>query len=78
VITGPQVFTPFSITFTVTSTLPFAPPGSYTLSDASFIDSGGRTTGCPAIGFTVADGKTTTVTFTITNDVCKVTASAPT
>jgi hypothetical protein len=77
IITGPQVFTPFTLTFAITSVLPFVPPGSYLLSDASFVDTVGGTTGCPAIGFNVATGLTTTVTFDITNDVCRLTVQGP-
>jgi hypothetical protein len=77
VIRGPKPFAPFPITFTTTSRLPFMPPGSYQLSDASFINSAGITTGCPGVGFTVATALTTTVTFSITRNVCSVTVSGP-
>jgi hypothetical protein len=76
-ISGPESFTAFSISFGRTSILPHAAPGSYTLSDASFTDSTGGTTGCPGAGFTVASGRTTTVTFAITNDVCTIAIAGP-
>ena len=78
IITGPIVFTPFTLTFTVTSRFPSMPPGSYKLIDGSFTNSAGNTTGCPPVDFTVATAKTTTVTITITNDVCSVKAGSPT
>lgn len=40
-------------------------------------NSTGGTTGCPTAGFTVATGKTTTVTFVVTNDVCTITVAGP-
>jgi hypothetical protein len=77
VITGPRPFAPFSITFTITSRLPFMPPGSYRLSDASVINSAGNTSGCPAVGFTVATAQTTTVTFSVTRNVCSIVVTGP-
>lgn len=76
-ISGPEPFAAFTISFGVTSILPSAPPGNYTVSDVSFTNSTGGTTGCPAAGFPVATGKTTTVTFAITNDACTITVSGP-
>jgi hypothetical protein len=74
---GPLVLAPFTLTFGVTSILPFVPPGAYVLTGATFQDSGNVTQGCPEVRFTVATGQTTTVTFTITNDVCAVTVAGP-
>jgi hypothetical protein len=76
-VTGPLTLAPFSMSFGSPNTLPFAPPGAYTVSGATFGSSTGDTVGCPTAGFTVATGLTTTVTFTITNDVCRVSVSGP-
>jgi hypothetical protein len=78
IITGPMAFTPFTLSFTVASRFPFLPPGGYKLIDGSFTNSAGATTGCPPVSFTVATAKTTTVTFSITNDVCNVKVGSPT
>ena len=76
-VSGPLTLAPFSMSFGSPNTLPFAPPGAYTVSGATFQASTGDTVGCPTAGFTVATGKITTVTFAITNDVCRVSVSGP-
>jgi hypothetical protein len=76
-ISGPLTLGPFSLTFGAPSILPFAPPGAYTVSGATFASSTNDTVGCPTAGFTVATGRMTTLTFAITNDVCRVSVSSP-
>ena len=76
-ISGPLSLGPFNLGFFGPSTVPFAPPGAYTVSGATFQSSANETRGCPAAGFTVATARTTTVTFTINDDVCSVAAVGP-
>lgn len=76
-VSGPLSLAPFTMNFGIVSTLPFAPPGAYTVFGATFQGSTGDTLGCPAADFTVATAKTTTVTFAINNDVCSVRVSGP-
>jgi hypothetical protein len=76
-ISGPQPLSPFTMPFSVVNTLPFAPPGTYTIFGATFQDSGNNTQGCPNASYTVATARTTTVTFIINNDVCTVSVSGP-
>ena len=76
-VSGPLTLSPFTMNFGTASTLPFVPPGAYTVFGATFQDSGNTTQGCPSAGFTVATAETTTVTFAINNDVCTVTVSGP-
>jgi hypothetical protein len=76
-VMGPVSPAPFTLTFGSTSTLPFAPAGTYTVTGGTFQSSTNETRGCPTVNVTVASGKTTTVTFAITNDVCSATVSGP-
>jgi hypothetical protein len=76
-LVGPLALTPFTLSFGVTSIFPFMTPGAYLLTGATFQDSANNTQGCPDARLTVAVGRTTTVTFTITNDVCAVTVAGP-
>lgn len=76
-ITGPTTPTTFSLFFGVPTNLPFALAGAYTETNASFTDSNTILQGCPGAGFTVAVGLTTTVTFSVNNNVCTVAVSGP-
>lgn len=76
-VSGPVSLGPFSLTFGVPSTVPFAPPGAYTVSGGTFQDSTNQTRGCPTVTVTVATALTTTVAFAISNDVCAAAVSGP-
>jgi hypothetical protein len=76
-ITGPLSLGPFQLNFGAPSTVPFAPAGDYVVSGGTFQSSANETRGCPTVNITVVTGKTTTVTFTIANDVCSATVSGP-
>lgn len=68
---------PFGMNFGIVSILPFAAPGTYVVTGATFLDSTGAAGGCPDASFAAANDKTTTVTFSITNDVCRIAVSGP-
>jgi hypothetical protein len=76
-ITGPQPLGPFILNFGRPQTVPFALPGAYTISGGVFVTSASDTAGCPTLPFTVATGLTTTVTWSINNDVCTMGVSGP-
>jgi hypothetical protein len=76
-ISGARSFAPFTLDFGTISLVPFAPSGAYTVFGATFPASTGATGGCPTVGFTVAAGLTTTLSFAITNDACTIAVAGP-